>query len=729
MLRTKRCLVCLVFMISIAFAYPLLAIADDSNQAKTDSTNAQTYFLKGTVVSANRYEQQPFDISQPVVIFSADKIASQSPVIIPDLFRDAPGVEVNDAGPFRTRPVIRGIYGSRVLILVDGERLNNTRESTFSGAQLSLVDISQVERVETVYGPGSVLYGSDALGGVINIITKAPREVLGTNRFKPYGTAQLRYSTVDEQKKGRLEFGGNYNKFNFLAGGSYREAADYESPETTVVNSALGEETSLDLKAGYQLTANHQLSLEVERFRAKDIGYPGTPDPPNFPAKFTFPYHDRDNIAIKWEGNDLTPHLPKISAKLYYQKVSKDFDSEMTVPAGPGMTLYSFSKTLTDIKTLGLNFQHLFLTTKEQHLTWGVDYYREMIDGSRWLNTIMSMSNGMVLFDDTTTNSTVPENHLDAVGIFLNNQLSITDAAILTLGLRYDRFYTKTEKTSDYMDTRVTPPVVYESQNQNSGSLNGGLGVVCHILPWVNLVANLASGFRAPNVVEMYFSGQASGSEWVIPNYDLEPERSFNLDMGAKFNFGKFYASLTVFQNNFRDYIDLEATGDTVHIGKNSYPEWHYVNITELRISGIEEILEGDLGNGLYGSCTVTYNKGQNITADQPFFVAPSKTVLALGWKNKTGRFGIEPSVRYVKKQDRVPKEPDGDYLDNLPTKSFTVANVDAFFKIFKWQTLNLSIKNIFDETYAEPYNATNIANPVKEPGRNFIISLTTRFN
>jgi hemoglobin/transferrin/lactoferrin receptor protein len=431
-------------------------------------------------------------------------------------------------------------------------------------------------------------------------------------------------------------------------------------------------------------------------------------------------------VVLKWEARDLTPRLPKLTAKLHYQKFSKEFDSEMTIGMGPQMSLYSFSRTLTDVEIYGVSFQELFLTAKDQHLTWGVDYYREAIDGSREVNTRMEMSGGMVLSDDTTTNSTVPQNHLDAIGVFVNNQLNVFDKATLNLGVRYDRFYVKTEETSDYLDTRVSPPVPYESKSQRLGSLNGGLGLVYKLSSRVNLVANVASGYRAPNVVERYFSGQASGREFVIPNYDLEPEKSFNLDLGGKFNFEKFYASITIFQNNFRDYIELESTGDTVRLGPESFPEWHYTNITELRISGVEGVLDGELGKGLYGSFSFAYNYGENLTTDQPFFVPPLKTVLALGWKNQDARFGIESNARYVDKQDRVPKDLEGKYRDNLPTSSFTVVNLEAFVKFFEWQTLNLSVKNLLDETYAEPYNATNPDNPVKEPGRNFIISLTT---
>jgi hemoglobin/transferrin/lactoferrin receptor protein len=397
----------------------------------------------------------------------------------------------------------------------------------------------------------------------------------------------------------------------------------------------------------------------------------------------------------------------------------------MTVPAGPGMTLHSSSRTLTDVDIFGASFQELFLTSKDQHLTWGLDYYREAIDGSREVITELVMPPPVPTMYDTSTNSTVPENTLDAVGVFLNNQLNAFDRATVTLGIRYDRFYLKTKKTSDYLDTRVDPPVPYESKNQSFGSLNGGLGVVYKLSPNANLVANLASAYRAPNVVEMYFSGQASGREFVSPNYDLEPEASFNLDAGAKFNFAEFFASLTLFQNNFRDYIELESTGDTIHIGHESFPEWHYTNITELRIQGVEGVVEGNLPEGFSGSFSFAFTHGENLTTDQPFFVAPFKGVFTLGWKNPEERFGLESMVRYVAEQNRVPKDSEGKYLDNLPTPSFTVVNLEAFVKPFKWQTLSVSIRNLFDETYAEPYNATNPSNPVPEPGRNFVISLS----
>ena len=133
----------------LALLNPSPATADEEVSGRADSSDARTYFIKGTVVTANRYEQRPFDVSQPITLFSPEDIRGLAPAIVPDLFRNVPGVEINDAGPFRTRPVIRGVFGNRVLVLIDGERLNNTRQSSPAGAQLSLVDIGQVEIFES----------------------------------------------------------------------------------------------------------------------------------------------------------------------------------------------------------------------------------------------------------------------------------------------------------------------------------------------------------------------------------------------------------------------------------------------------------------------------------------------------------------------------------------------------------------------------------------------------
>ncbi|MDH4223829.1 MAG: TonB-dependent receptor, partial [candidate division Zixibacteria bacterium] len=453
---------------------------------------------------------------------------------------------------------------------------------------------------------------------------------------------------------------------------------------------------------------------------------PGTPNESS--PKFYFPYHNRDKVALRYEAKNLTPHLLSLKSKVYYQEISKNFESDLSTPIGPGMILRSFSRTLTDVKILGASFQELFLTSKDQHLTWGADYYREMIDGSRYLRTTVS-DTVRVLQEQVDTYSTVPENTLDALGIYVNNEYTPFDKALFTMGLRYDYFRTKIKQTSDYVDYSEDPPQPFPSKTHSSSSLNGGMGIVYSLTEHLNLSGNAASAFRVPNVVERYFFGRASGTEFVTPNYDLSPEKSVNLDLGIKANFPRFFSSLTFFLNNYRDYIELESTGDSVISGSETLPEWHYSNISEVRIQGIEGEVEAELPlEGFYSYANLTYTRGDNLSQDQPIFVAPLKTILGLGWKERKRRFRIELNWRHVEDQKRVPKDSEGRYIDKIPTVGFDILNLEASLNLFKWQSLNLSLNNLTDELYSEPYNATNPYNPVVEPGRNLIISIMARF-
>ncbi|MGB2697871.1 MAG: TonB-dependent receptor [Candidatus Zixiibacteriota bacterium] len=713
--------VCL-FILMILPVGPIKAV--DSEDSESDSTAVPEYYLKEIVVTASRYEKSPFATSQAVSVASRWKIQRENNQIISDLFRTMPGIEVNDAGPFRTRPVIRGFFGSRILILVDGERLNDTRESTFSGAQLSLVDLGGVDRVEVVRGPGSVLYGTDAVGGVINIISKQPR-LSEDGNLNMNGSLQLRYSTADAQRRGRMEFGLAHRKFSFLLGSGIREAKDYKSPEETVVNSGLGQEQSFDFKGKYLISENRDIFLDYQKLEAEDIGYPGAPN--DLTPKFFFPYHNRDKIVLRYEAKNISNILPQLKAKVYYQELEKEFDSEVSVFMGPGRSFSSLSKTFTDVKLYGISFQELFLISKDQHLSWGIDYFREKVDGNRWVERV-TVSDFIDTTETIDTSSTVPENTLDALGIFMENEFNFLKRTSLTLGIRYDRFWVKTKKTSDYLNYSSFPPQPFESSEQSLSSVNGSLGIVYKLSKYLNLTGNAGSAYRAPNVVEKYFFGQASGEEFVIPNYDLEPEKSTTFDVGLRVNLEKYYGSLTFFYNSVHDFIELESTGDSIRIGHASLPEWHYTNITEAEIKGIEGEFQGDLPRNFFGFCNFTYNEGDNITLDQPIFIAPFKATIGLGWKDRTEKLWFEMSLRYVAEQNRVPKDSQGKYLDRLPTPSFTVVNLKTSISLFSWQTLNIALDNLIDKTYSEPYNASNSYNPVVEPGRNLIVSLTTRF-
>ena len=669
------------------------------------TSGVSKYFLNELVITTSRYQKSSFKVPTTVSVINQDRIKRSDPDIISDLFRNLPGVELNDAGPFALRPVIRGLFGSRVLLLADGERLNDTRESPFSGAQLSLVDVDEIERVEVVNGPGTVLYGTDALGGVINLITS--RAEFNEDDSRPYGAKlKLRYSTVDEQYKGDVKVNYAKDKWAFSVGAGTRAATDYEAPETTVVNSAV-HANNFDLKAGYKLNEKHKIFADYQRVEATNIGFPGTPNP-NFPVRFFYPERSRGKFALSYEGRNLNPHMPLIKGKVYYQSLQKTLDVEF----GGALS----SRTETDVKIVGASFQELFLIQPYQIVTWGADFYREIVEGSR------------VSYFPPDSTPTVPEVNWDVAGLYAQDEINPWKFMTFLAGFRYEYSRSSPKKTKGIPDSSLPP-------EDTDRFLSWSWGAIYRYKPNLSLNFNLSRAYRNPNIVEKYFFGPASGGTWVITNTDLAKEDGISLDLGIKANLEQMSASFNFFFAEYKNFIDLRPSsyqGDTLYNGSRV---WQWQNLPgTTRIDGLEAAWEGDFSEEFYGFASATYTfghqrvgrkdtTGANIpnipTGIQPFFVPPFKIYFGIGWRQKeTGKLWAEASARVVERQDRVP--------EGFPvTSGFSVYDLRGGYKFNKNVSFNLIIRNLTDETYVEPYNQINVSNQVLEPGRNFIFGVT----
>ncbi len=697
------------------------------------------FFLNQLIVTTNRYEKSNFKVPSLVSLVTQERIEKSNPDIITDLFRNLPGVELNDAGPFAPRPVIRGLFGSRVLLLADGERLNDTRESPFSGAQLSLVDVDEIEKVEVVNGPGTVLYGTDALGGVVNLITS--KAMFKDEGAKPYGAKlKLRYSTVDEQYKGDVKVNYAKEKWAFSVGAGTRAATDYEAPDTTVVNSAV-HVNNFDLKTAYKLNEKQKLFADYQRVEATNVGFPGVPNA-DFNGRFFYPERNRGKFALSYEGRNLNPHMPLIKGKVYYQSVKKDFRTldvgifadTVLIPPSDTITIegrLDSSITKTDVKIFGASFQELFLIQPYQILTWGVDYYREMVEGSRKSVFTTTTKFTFPPFQDDSTEvdqtPSVPDLNWDVLGVYAQDEITPWKFMTFLAGARYEYARSSPQETKGIPDSLLPPEDV-------DRFVSWSLGAVYHYKPDLNFTANLARAYRNPNIVEKFFFGPASGGTWVITNADLEKENGISLDLGMKANLENMSASLNFFFAEYENFIDLRPSsyqGDTLYQGSRV---WQWQNLPGItRIDGIETAWEGDFTEEFYGFANATYTFGhQRVGAGDtagtgisstvgvnPFFVPPFKIYFGIGWRQKgSGKLWAEASARIVERQGRVP--------EGLPrTSGFSVYDLRAGYKLNKNISFAAAVKNLTDETYIEPYNQINVSNQVLEPGRNFIFGVT----
>lgn len=702
--------------------------------------------LDNVVVTANRYEKEAYKTAQPITATGAEEIQTKGYTTVSEVVRAFPGIDMNDAGPFRARPVIRGMFGTRILVLVDGERLNDQRDiSSFAGVSMSLVDPNSIERVEVVNGPSSVLYGSDAMGGVINIIT---RKATFSDKLKPFTRYSGRYSSADQQHSNRLEVGVESQRWVSSFSFRYREARkDFQPPDGwntkadyfvfrpgfyDSLNARTGYNFSKDRlvnsrarvnnyegKLAYKLTDRQRLDFDMNFFRGNDIGYPGVPND-STPYLFFYPDHDRNAFSLAYSARGISSRLAKLEAKVYYDKISKnyltDFLGSLVIPAGPGMTITPLNVlSHTEVTKVGVNFQELYALGPKVSLTSGFDYLHEAIDG-KVTDVTHYEGFGPFPFDDTTYGSSVPNNTWNSVGLFASGEVNL-EPLLITAGLRYDNFWISTEKTDGYEDD-AGDPLPTESEHYNR--VNGSLGLVYGLGRGVNLVANVGTAYRVPNVVERFYFGSASGRE-TRPNPNVKPERSVSLDYGVKAIHTNVNYSLIGFYSFYNDFTQFQNFDSLFEHGSYT-PLWRYENFEDVRIYGFEGVIEGNLPNGLYGSMNLAYQHGQIKSADQPLFVSPLKLGLTGGYRHSThGAFG-EFSMRVVGNQDRVPEVA---YLDDVPSRGFTVVNATVGFRPMNQVRLALSAYNLFDKLYAEPFNGRNPDNPIPEPGRNFVLSVT----
>jgi hemoglobin/transferrin/lactoferrin receptor protein len=701
--------------------------------------------LNQITVTANRFDKEAYKVSQPITLTTGLEIQDKGYTLVSDAIRNFPGIDMNDAGPFRTRPVIRGLFGTRILVLVDGDRLNDQRDiSSFAGASMSLVDVNQIDRVEVVNGPASVLYGSDAMGGVINIISTKNHF---SNKLVPIARYSGRYSTTDEQYSNRFDLGFSGKNLTGSVGYMYRETGfDYAPPEGwntkpeygvfrpafyDSLNNATGKHFTnsrmvnsqaraydFNGRMAYKLSDKYRLDFDMGLFRGSDIGYPGVPND-STPFMFSYPNHDRNNFTLSLTGNKISNKLARLSARMYYEKISKDFLTDFlgfNFPAGPGTITLLTSLNYTEVTKIGLNFQELYALRENTNFTFGFDYFNERIDGQVTSKTHYD-GFGPQPFDSTEVGSSVPKNDWNALGVYVSSDWQF-DPLSVTAGLRYDNFWVNTSNTPGYTDTSGA---MLPTADDHYGAVNGSLGIVYALTKKVNLVSNIGTAYRVPNVVERFYYGSASNRE-TRPNPNIKPERSATIDLGVKAKHEWLNYSIIAFYSDYTDFSQLQKFDSVPGYAPNSYNYfWRYENIDHVVIYGLESIIEANLSNGVYSNLSVSYQHGQNKTIGQPLFVSPAEVSLTTGYRyKKHGLFG-ELSVQWAGDQKRVP---DVAYLDDVPSIGYTVLDAAAGIDVWTNVRLSLVANNFLNEVYAEPFNSRNPDNPIVEPGRNFVVSI-----
>lgn len=738
--------VCLVLIVLLVIGnVTLYAGEDGKNDGKAESENiekkekrkkteqkkekeVQDFILHNEiVVTATRPEKSVFDVPLPVSVLNQKRIQELAPNTFSELLPELPGTDLVGVGANQSRPVIRGLRGQRILLLTDGIRLSNSRRTQSFGEIPALVDVSAMERVEVVRGAASVLYGSEAIGGVVNMITRSPnytRQGTEASGFLGY-----RFSSADSQHKGFAEVNGHLGYFGFMLSGTFRSAGDYTAPEGSFGNITLLEETpvndtgvkdnSFNLFLGYRLAENNDISFKYEYYSARDAGFgyvdPAVYSPTDPTIQLLYPQHKMQKFSLTFENRSLNFLLADgISLVGYHLKNSRIFDTNIAISFFPGAGMNIRSSNFTDVRTFGTRLELTKILFKKHILTYGLDFFQDDSENTD-TNTMEFYGFGPPQTSVDTTPK-VPHAFFRSLGLFIQDDIHLFPRASLILGLRYQSVHAQTEETPG-----LSVPLVKSTDSTVVGSAN----MTYDVTDDFKLTLSLGRGFRSPNLPERFYQGVTpDGGGYQIQNTELESETSFNVDVGFRYRLRNFYVETSLFRNMVYDGIQIVPTGRII----GQLPGYQNVNIEKLRLQGLEVLGQFGLDFGLSMTAGFSYITSENLTNPELMYADTygSRININVRYTFPDDLFWVEYHVRHNDDQKDVNlvNNPIGEIIPG-----FTVHTLRAGVTLFKGsrfsQQVGIVVGNLANMLYSEFSNASFFR---PAPKRHVVLTWSTRF-
>jgi hemoglobin/transferrin/lactoferrin receptor protein len=712
---------------------------------------------ESVTVTAARTQISADDSTSSVSVIDRLGIERRSLNSIGDLFRSLAGTSTNNEGAFQVRPRVRGLESNRVLILIDGDRLNNSRTSTGqSGIEIGLVEPSLIQSVEVVRGSGSVLYGTDALAGTINIIT-ADTPARRESGFRFGGALNTFYTSNENGRRGSITLNGASKWFAFGITQSLERFENYfvgkadgaVPPDILAIGGITTDGEVLNSQshggntramARFFLNDANTLRFNYDRRRMANIGSP------TLFGTFTgyFPFSNRDKFSARYDVVELTENLKRVSISAYYQPQLRNFTNVLTVPSAPPFFpgLYQFSETITDTKTVGFDIQTDWRLGHRNFMIAGVSFFRDKNTDRRSIITSTTPTSP----NRTIRNSqSVPNASLSNFGLFAQNEFRITPKVRIVGGIRFDTFATRSEPTPEFtLDPRFTEDQIEDlgltgltdGLDVTNQTLTGDIGVVYSPIKEISLTGRIGRSFRTPNIFERFFTDFGSVGGFLVGNPHLEPEAGINVDTNFRYRSDRIAVTLTYFNNTYSNFLALpqavDRNGDPIVIPRPPLapiPVFQTQNVRKARIQGVEAEFEAPIKISFgyltpYGN--YSYLRGDDLTENQPLdTISPHRTNAGFRWENFRRSYFMDYNVRIVTTQHRLPPlafQPVTQGGNGGPEPGFVTHNLSGgyYYRGERYRfNINLGVSNLLNRAYNEQF----VFAPAR--GRSFTIGTT----
>jgi vitamin B12 transporter len=633
--------------------YKILAVALAGLLVQTSHSWSQTpQLLDPVVVTATKLETPVREVARSVTVVTEEEISTKQQTSVSEALRAVPAVDVVQQGGAgqQTSIFMRGANSEHTLVLIDGIQVNDPISPSrfFNFADLTT---DNIERIEVFRGPGSTLYGSDALGGVINIITK-------TGQGGPRLTVSAEGGSYETHRE-KISFSGGNNWINYSLTASYLDSNGISAASREDGNRERDgyENISTSARLGLTPTDNFDIDFILRYIDSDaDIDNSGGPggDDPNFTLENKSLFFRAQASLMLF--NDLWEQKLGFSLTDYDRESKDDVDT-----ARP----FDSSRSSYESNLYKIDWQNNLFLTERNTLTIGIDYEKEKGE-----------QKDRRTFEDweapgtpASSSSEIKNLNTHITAYYLQDQIKLWDRFFTTLGVRLnDHAEFGTRTTYQAASTYLFP---------TSGT---------------KIRASYGTGFRAPSLLQLYdpvFGG----------NPDLDPEKSTGWDVGVEQNLwnDRISLSLTYFENDFEDLIINVSAFDPILGFVSSYQ-----NVDDAKTSGIEFAATCKVTTNIILRTSYTYTDTENEETGEQLLRRPQNKFSADLTYRFLDRGNVNMNLLYVGHRD-------DSFYNNVTFESgrtelasYTVVNLAASFNLTNDFRLFGRVDNLFDEEYEE---------------------------
>ena len=657
--RSLRVAVLMVFLAASVRIFAQTKPADLTEVSLEQLGDIQVY-------SASKHLQSAESAPSSVTVITAEQIQEHGYRTLADVLRTVRGFFVTydrNYSSLGVRGFARpGDYNTRVLLLVDGHRLNdNVYDGALIGTEFP-IDVDLIQRIEIVRGPASSLYGSNALFAVINILTKHGQEVDGLE----LSSEAASFNTY----KGRISYGRDLPQLKFMVSGSFygsrgQNRLFYPEFNSAATNNGIASHDDDDqLGTALATISTHDFTLQGA-YGTREKGIPtgsyGTLfDNAGNRTTDSHGYIDlryQHTVADSWD----------VLGRVFYDRYS--YHGTYLYPSPIDSSQISPNLDYGDGKWWGAELEAAKTVFNRNRVTAGGEYR----DNLRQDQSNYNLNPYSLLLDDRRTSF---------VGaLYLQDEVTLTKSLALNAGLRYDYYSSINSNT----DPRVA--LIYRP----------GTGTALKFL--------YGEAFRVPNVYERFYSIAPN-----LPNPALKPERIHSTELVWEQDVShRLWLSTSAFHNTMDDLITQESTGSDLLI---------FRNVQNVESNGLELELKGQLSHGFEAVGSYSFQETKDRTSHQLLDNSPralAKLNVIQPLFGKTLFASLDAQYR-----SRIQSQSDGSI------SPFSVVNVTLLGRrIGKRVDLSASSYNVLDKRYSDPVSSENLQNSIPQDGRNFRVTMT----